>query len=165
MFLKRGLVDLMVSLILAEEDEEGLVWSGNCGSVEKWPSQLLPASVDVSTIASGFPSTHRRMTSFFVTVVVSHSFYFSPENIYIFIYYDHIFLCVHMHSYNRCLKMIVCSFQHQRSLSVWYPLVVFSLELDCVFLGLRISDNFGFYPGHLMTSTETLGSVHSSEEC
>ena len=86
---------LIGALILQNGGKEGLIWFDNCGSNGEMAFSADARSINTSVIASGFPSTHRKVLSIFF-LFISNSFYYSPEKIYFFIYHDQIFPYAHM---------------------------------------------------------------------
>ena len=86
---------LIGALILQNGGKEGLIWLDNCGSNGEMAFSADARSINTSVIASGFPSTHRKVISIFC-LFISDSFYYSPEKIYFFIYHDQIFPYAHI---------------------------------------------------------------------
>lgn len=96
---------MMGPLILEEEYGVGLVWSDNCSRSNGEMALANAVKCKYLYYNQWVFSIYRRVTSDLGFL----SFYFSPENIYLFIYHDQIFLYVHMHTYDNCLKMIANS--------------------------------------------------------
>ena len=57
---------LIGALILQNGGKEGLIWFDNCGSNGEMAFSADARSINTSVIASGFPSTHRKVISIFV---------------------------------------------------------------------------------------------------